>query len=1137
MADEQTVLSDGTRVSDAFGGAETYIENQQEEQDDSEKQDERENTQDNGPETPQGTPPDPENGPDPSPDSAGLGTPDFVDRLTDSPLDTVRNAIGEGIDRARELAEEQRDQQQSDSSGRTPRDPSEGIPSGSETIQDGQPEESASEPTQPVDQQQPEDALQGVNLNELSPERARELIGEGEGFGKQQYQGASTDIPLDEQRRATGSPVRPSDPAFDAQASLQQLAYAVNNPTIDPSVEAQARLAQRSPLELRALGLSGGEIRSISPAIENADDLAKPDLFDETFGAETARGYSERKEEQLRQANRGAPRRRQDEPEQVQEQLAEIRQGAAERFDEEFSTVDIGTGAVQLERDDGEVTPTLRPGIRRQIQSERLQSLQEETAQQIADQTGADLTAEDIQLDYRGGFETEVTESGQRQAIASQLSGELPIDLQSSDVRLTEGGRGYGLTEGAQADLQQTRREQIATELNPQIPKIDVGADDVTLDDGQARLTDDVQNQIAQRQDAALDLAGGFAEASSQQVADALETIGSNIDALVGDGDATQPVDEQTDGQPPAPDLGAIGVDPEGSVDDPADIEAEGDVFEGDIYRPDQSRFTQSTVQTPERGATGIGGLVGAFGPNAIADASARTTAQVNQAIPYVGESVGEGINIGVDILGAPIDLAQGDDPDISGEGQLGETAGELTTGLGRGGSMLLFGLPAAGRTAVNVGTDAAEFTYENPTDAPGAALDVGQTVAQQQAEYAQENPARFTGELLTGAAAGYGVSAAATRAGLLSGRAGEFLRRVDLPTRTARRLRAESRGLRGADTSDLSRDSYIRQFRQGDSDVDPTSTPIPGSDTLRQFTTDNRGQLQIGRQRSQTPDVDGDDMPDIAGTRPDVDRRDPVTGSPGSRGGRSGRGGSGRSTSGRTGTRGTGSRTGRSRSGDFETTAADISTPGLSPLFGAEIGSAVTRLEQAQQPAATEEATTPPGTREDTTPFDPVTETTERTAQAQESTLDIAAGFRDRADQLPDVFEGLDGRTDIRADVGTTPTLDIDTSQQLRTFETPTTTTTTTTDTPTTTTDTPTTGGPGDPTGGGGTGRPPFDPPTGRPRTPGLPDLDLGGDSDDDGRARFEQFGEGYEVEFLDPLQGNGDSDTDSLPGFGNLL
>lgn len=217
-----------------------------------------------------------------------------------------------------------------------------------------------------------------------------------------------------------------------------------------------------------------------------------------------------------------------------------------------------------------------------------------------------------------------------------------------------------------------------------------------------------------------------------------------------------------------------------------------------------------------------------------------------------------------------------------------------------------------------------------------------------------------------------------------------------------------------------------------------------------------------------------------------------------------------------------------------------DVTAPDLATgVVGAELGTTVDRLQQAQEPQATEEATTPPGTREDTSLFDPVTETTERTAQAQQPTVDIASGLRDRADQLPSLFEGLETRTgtDSLLDSQSRSTADVGLAEDslLGTRTVTGTTTLTDTDTVTTTeTETPTTGGPG----GGGTGRPPFDPPEGRPSTPGLPDLDFGGESDDDDRARFEQFGAGYEVEFLDPLRGSdGDSDSDSLPGLGNLL
>lgn len=293
------------------------------------------------------------------------------------------------------------------------------------------------------------------------------------------------------------------------------------------------------------------------------------------------------------------------------------------------------------------------------------------------------------------------------------------------------------------------------------------------------------------------------------------------------------------------------------------------------------------------------------------------------------------------------------------------------------------------------------------------------------------------------------------------------------------------------------------------------------GSTSGRSFLDADRAQLQPGSQRS-VRDIDTSDLPDeIADTQPNPSPRTTAGGSRGGR--RGGRGGGSRGGGGPGGTRGGGSRRGRDRSlssdVDDITAPADASGGSALPFRSAAVGSALTRLEDAQASQVDVD--------------DSIMASQDDTTVSEADSDATVEGFLDAEATSPTIDE--DTVTDTFTDTGTStrtrPTgrteTRTDTATDIDSFGPPDRTGTGTDTRPDTVTDviptettrqTPATETPGGPTT---TGTPTPGGPTGSdspPRRVPLPDLDFGGDDRRRRRLESSLFDRVTETDVADP-------------------
>jgi hypothetical protein len=204
-----------------------------------------------------------------------------------------------------------------------------------------------------------------------------------------------------------------------------------------------------------------------------------------------------------------------------------------------------------------------------------------------------------------------------------------------------------------------------------------------------------------------------------------------------------------------------------------------------------------------------------------IAGATTQARRETTGSETFTDTFDGEQVDIGED---APINQVE------SGtEGFLG--------GLGRGATGATVGAPAEAVNLGALGADAAEFTatqveQEGVTDGAGTAaqagLEFGQTVAEQQVEQAQDNPAQFAGTLFGGLAGGLGTARAVEG---VTGRA---------------RLEVEGRTGPDVDAADTTRQPET--LRTGQQPEFETGTGAPGevaAREMRQRAREQPGALQ----------------------------------------------------------------------------------------------------------------------------------------------------------------------------------------------------------------------------------------------------------------------------------------------------
>lgn len=719
---------------------------------------------------------------------------------------------------------------------------------------------------------------------------------------------------------------------------------------------------------------------------------------------------------------------------------------AAKQFDRQTPTTDISAGDIQLGGPQG---PTLADDVQSLIQERRREQAREEATQQFDEQTPieiteSDLTREDGEFALDEETEAELTEQRREQAAEE-------FGVAESDVVRTDDG--FTVSEDVQA-------ERARQQLNQQFG-FGLSEGEVDIEDGEVELLGPANVEVARER----------AQLNPQRVSLAQDLSGEtgvDVDALDFDREGDQlTLDEDVAEQ--VQQARAESLREEVGVDE-VDTQTMGT---GGMQRT-QTTFNVDTLPQDESDDTGgVGDALSAFVPQGeqFTRDVVRTSAQSTETLttdvvePFATRSA-QGVELLTDPVDTLIEVDETGDIEVSGPEEKYESA---LTGVGKGLTYGTVGLPAAGYSAGRLTGEAAQFTAENPKQAPGAAYDVSKSFVESEIDRAQEDPYEYGGEVAGGALIGYGVGKAAGPT-LQGTRTGAALRKIDVGTRAQRRLRTEFRGALDRDTASLGREAVVgnrlREQAQRVTDID-----------FDEFIGSQRGQLQIGKQTSPDSDTDTGDSGtfddligrDIAGTDPDVGER---SFSPGME-----------KESATTLTRSRGGAAERRRAGasdratqrdpesigkqepDFEERYFDpqtgkMTTPdidadtSLAPgALGAQAGAVGVGglLTQAQQPQVTAETETLQGTEEDTSV---TAELTERLEGVQKSLQRSRGDIRSAVDTETGVFTtpafetgvtttgrtdiGTRLDTDIRATPDTTPDTTPDPTPDLTPTETP---------------------------------------------------------------------------------------------------
>jgi hypothetical protein len=569
-------------------------------------------------------------------------------QLTDSPLanrlqggfENAAERIQDFVDRQQEEETDTTEPDESGGGGSNVRPPSGGPPGGSETIQDGQPRDSGSdrvdestddEPTQPVDQQAPDDTVRQPE-NEGPPSGSETIqSGQPRDSGSDRVDEADEPTqPVDEQTTDSGIPQGPSGVSedFDPQeTTLRRDDQGVID--TDPSTITASEFAFGTGQFDRSQGISPVQKRELAEDVlarapgYNVSDV----VFSREDGQVTASISRDAKEERL--------------TDQVLEQVdgpinprnlqfEETDQGLTVDYTPIYDVgVEEGTG--RRVNDQGLIVDEPAPGVSASAEMRERKAAREAYTEAFQEREetiteGVDTIEQRLEQQFPG------TETLTTQAQGPpQVTGDsgLELDLSRDDVTVEDGQ--LRLTEDAAERVQEQQFEGAIDQIDRQLPT-DVDRGDVIQQNGQLTLSEQGRAELEQFQE----------EQATEELLEQLrEETGANLDRgdirVEGEQteEGTQFTAELTDEgqqelageQVPGSDLPVIGRGLEETGERAAQVEQAfldvgdyigdqvPDVDVPEIDLPDISTGQISTaaaagVATPEPITTGTGALV-----------------------------------------------------------------------------------------------------------------------------------------------------------------------------------------------------------------------------------------------------------------------------------------------------------------------------------------------------------------------------------------------------------------------------------------------------------------------------------------------------------------------------------------------